>query len=81
MPFDSVSVKVVQNSHASFFLSSLLSCFTVVGLTTGWVESVKYQRLGYRNSLSIRGLSQITFALRVGRWSEKRVVYYIKSAN
>ena len=28
-----------------------------------------------------RGLSQITFALRVGRWSEKRVVYYIKSAN
>ena len=29
----------------------------------------------------IRGLSQITFALRVGRWSEKRVVYYIKSAN
>ena len=30
---------------------------------------------------NIRGLSQITFALRVGRWSEKRVVYYIKSAN
>ena len=29
----------------------------------------------------VRGLSQITFALRVGRWSEKRVVYYIKSAN
>jgi len=29
----------------------------------------------------IRGLSQITFALMVGRWSEKRVVYYIKSAN
>ena len=28
-----------------------------------------------------RGLSQITFALRVGRWSENRVVYYIKSAN
>ena len=26
-----------------------------------------------------RELSQITFAL--GRWSEKRVVYYIKSAN
>jgi len=39
VPFDSISVKVVQNSHASFFLSSLLSCFTVVGLTTGWVES------------------------------------------
>ena len=32
-------------------------------------------------SHNIRGLSQITFALRVGRWSEKRVVYYIKSAN
>ena len=30
---------------------------------------------------SLRGLSQITFALRVVRWSEKRVVYYIKSAN
>ena len=30
---------------------------------------------------TLRGLSQITFALRVGRWSEKRVVYYIKSAN
>ena len=30
---------------------------------------------------SLRGLSQITFALRVGRWSEKCVVYYIKSAN
>ena len=29
----------------------------------------------------VRGLSQIMFALRVGRWSEKRVVYYIKSAN
>ena len=29
----------------------------------------------------LRDLSQITFALRVGRWSEKRVVYYIKSAN
>ena len=29
----------------------------------------------------LRGLSQITFALRVGRWSEKLVVYYIKSAN
>ena len=29
----------------------------------------------------LRGLSQITFALGVGRWSEKRVVYYIKSAN
>ena len=29
----------------------------------------------------LRGLSQITFALRVGRWSEKHVVYYIKSAN
>ena len=29
----------------------------------------------------LRGLSQITFALRVGRWSENRVVYYIKSAN
>ena len=28
-----------------------------------------------------RGLSQITFALRVGRCSEKCVVYYIKSAN
>ena len=28
-----------------------------------------------------RGLSQITFAPRVGRWSEKHVVYYIKSAN
>ena len=26
----------------------------------------------------VRGLSKITFALRVGRWSEKRVVYYIK---
>ena len=30
---------------------------------------------------SLRGLSQITFALRVGRWSGKDVVYYIKSAN
>ena len=29
----------------------------------------------------IGGISQIMFALRVGRWSEKRVVYYIKSAN
>ena len=39
--------------------------------------------LGYFNffSIWIRGLSQITFALRVGRWSEKRVVYFIKSAN
>ena len=27
----------------------------------------------------VRGLSQIRFALRVGRWLEKRVVYYIKS--
>ena len=33
------------------------------------------------NEFYFRGLSQITFALRVGRWSEKRVVYYIKSAN
>jgi hypothetical protein len=41
MPFDSVSVKVVQNGHTGFFLSSLLSCFTVIGLTAGWVESVK----------------------------------------
>ena len=31
-------------------------------------------------SITLRGLSQITFALRVGRWSEKRVVYYIKTA-
>ena len=30
---------------------------------------------------NLRDLSQITFALRVGRWSEKRIVYYIKSAN
>jgi hypothetical protein len=29
----------------------------------------------------LRGLSQITFALGVGTWSEKRVVCYIKSAN
>ena len=29
----------------------------------------------------IRDLSQITFALGVGRWSEKCVVCYIKSAN
>ena len=29
----------------------------------------------------VSGLSQITFALGVGRWSEKCVVYYIKSAN
>ena len=35
----------------------------------------------YSTKYTIRGLSQITFALRVGRWSEKRVVYYIKSAN
>ena len=35
----------------------------------------------YELNSSVRGLSQITFALRVGRWSEKRVVYYIKSAN
>ena len=40
----------------------------------------------YRNwtqnyDLVLRGLSQITFALGVGRWSEKRIVYYIKSAN
>ena len=28
----------------------------------------------------VRGLSQIMFALRVGRWSEKRVVHYIKSS-
>ena len=28
-----------------------------------------------------RGLSQITFALGVGRWSERHVVYSIKSAN
>ena len=33
------------------------------------------------SDFTFRGLSQITFALRVGRWSEKRVVYYIKSAN
>ena len=33
------------------------------------------------NFFILRGLSQITFALRVGRWLEKRVVYYIKSAN
>lgn len=39
VPFDSISVKVVQNGHAGFVLSSLLSCFTVIGLTTGWVES------------------------------------------
>ena len=30
---------------------------------------------------TVWGLSQITFALRVGRWSENHVVYYIKSAN
>ena len=36
---------------------------------------------GHRSALLLRGLSQITFALRVGRWSEKSVVYYIKSAN
>ena len=41
------------------------------------VMLVSIGRFGY----CIRGLSQITFALRVGRWSEKRVVYYIKSAN
>ena len=29
----------------------------------------------------VRGLSQIMFALRVGRWSETWVVCYIKSAN
>ena len=29
----------------------------------------------------VREPSQITFALGVGRWSEKRVVCYIKSAN
>ena len=34
-----------------------------------------------KNEILIMGLSQITFAIRVGRWSEKRVVYYIKSAN
>jgi len=41
----------------------------------------KYALTHSKNMDSIRGLSQITFALRVGRWSEKRVVYYIKSAN
>jgi len=39
MPFDSVSVEIVEDGHASLFLAALLDLFTVVGLTTGWVES------------------------------------------
>ena len=39
------------------------------------------QSLTAQKLVTVRELSQITFALGVGRWSEKRVVYYIKSAN
>ena len=35
----------------------------------------------FTSSHGLRSLSQIMFALMVGRWSEKCVVYYIKSAN
>ena len=43
-------------------------------LSQGAINYVRYLKI-------VRGLSQITFALGVGRWSEKRVVCYIKSAN
>ena len=46
-----------------------------------WVGPGRPGRSGRTGPLHHRGLSQITFALRVGRWSEKRVVYHIKSAN
>ena len=44
---------------------------------------LKYEDLdkNFDATITVQGLLQITFALRVGRWSEKRVVYYIKSAN
>ena len=41
MPFNSISVKVVQNSHTGFFFSVLLNLFTVVGLAAGRLESAK----------------------------------------
>ena len=47
------------------------------------IHYMKYcgnQVLDPHQCYSIRELSQITFALGVGRWSEKRKVYYIKSA-
>ena len=53
--------------------------FDVIILATGKGSFFNYSRL--RNKHMVRGLSKITFALRVGRWSEKQVVYYIKSAN
>ena len=34
--------------------------------------------LPFDSPITSRGLPQIMFALRVGRWSEKRVVYYKK---
>ena len=41
MPFNSISVKVVQNSHTGFFFSVLLDLFTVVGLAARRLESAK----------------------------------------
>ena len=43
------------------------------------VENI-WVRLKQKFHWGLRGLSQITFALGVGRWSEKCVVYNIKSA-
>ena len=51
--------------------------------TSPYVYQMCFKNQSYQSPqlIFLKGLSQITFALRVGRWSEKHVVYYIKSAN
>lgn len=39
VPFDSVSVKVIENGHTGFGFSVLLDLFTVIRLSSGRVES------------------------------------------
>ena len=39
VPFDTVTVEVVQNSQTSLIFTSLLNLFTVVRLASGGVES------------------------------------------
>lgn len=39
VPFDSITIKVVENGHASLFVAILLDLFTVIWLGTWWTES------------------------------------------
>ena len=69
-------IREYANEEMKYFLYTLPSKIMGILLSVFLVSS-----LYIITTFNVRGLSQVTFALRVGRWSEKRIVCYIKRAN